>query len=79
MEATDYDDLSEGTNAEITYSIDKNVIDEKSGKPIFQINPRTGYIITSICCLDRETTPSYSIQIVAIDGDGLKGTKIKNE
>ncbi|KAK7083607.1 Cadherin [Halocaridina rubra] len=36
--------------------------------------PRPGEIRTAICCLDRERTPGYSIQVVAIDGGGLTGT-----
>ncbi|CAG0914580.1 unnamed protein product, partial [Notodromas monacha] len=75
MTATDYDDPNEGGNAKLTYSIDKNVIDdEKTGKPIFKIHPETGLITTNVCCLDREKTPEYSIQVVAEDGAGLKGT-----
>ena len=31
-------------------------------------------IKTAVCCLDREKTPDYSIQVVAMDGGGLKGT-----
>ncbi len=74
MTATDYDDPNEGGNAKLTYSIDKNVIDdEKTGKPIFKIHPETGLITTNVCCLDREKTPEYSIQVVAEDGAGLKG------
>lgn len=26
-----------------------------------------------MCCLDREQTPSYGVQVVATDGGGLKG------
>lgn len=74
MTATDYDDPNEGTNAKLTYSIEKNVIDEEQNRPIFEIEPETGVIKTAVCCLDREKTPDYSIQVVAIDGGGLKGT-----
>jgi len=74
MTATDYDDLEEGTNAKLKYSIEKNVIDENTGTPIFEIEEDTGVIKTAVCCLDRERTPDYSIQVVAIDGGGLKGT-----
>ena len=74
MTATDYDDLNEGTNAKLRYSIEKNVIDELTGTPIFEIEEETGVIKTAVCCLDREKTPDYSIQVVAMDGGGLKGT-----
>jgi hypothetical protein len=74
MKADDYDDIHEGTNARLVYSIEKNAIEEDSGAPIFEINPDTGVIKTSVCCLDREKTPDYSLQIVATDGGGLKGT-----
>nr|CAD7427266.1 unnamed protein product [Timema monikensis] len=74
MSATDYDDPSEGTNARIIYSIEKNVIEEDTGSPIFEIESDTGVIKTAVCCLDRERTPDYSIQVVAMDGGGLKGT-----
>ena len=73
MTATDYDDPNEGTNARLKYSIEKNVVNE-SGKPIFEIEEDTGVIKTAVCCLDREKTPEYSIQVVATDGGGLKGT-----
>ncbi|XP_044596396.1 neural-cadherin isoform X6 [Cotesia glomerata] len=74
MTAVDYDDPSEGTNAKLIYSIEKNVIEEETGSPIFEIEPDTGVIKTAVCCLDRERTPDYSIQIVAVDGGSLKGT-----
>nr|CAD7587463.1 unnamed protein product [Timema genevievae] len=74
MTAVDYDDPSEGTNARLIYSIEKNVIEEETGSPIFEIEPETGVIKTAVCCLDRERTPDYSIQVVAMDGGGLKGT-----
>nr|BAD91055.1 Af2-cadherin [Artemia franciscana] len=74
MTAVDYDDPNEGANAKLTYSIEKNVIDENTGTPIFEIEPETGVIKTAVCCLDREKTPDYAIQVVAMDGTGLKGT-----
>ncbi|MPC53780.1 Neural-cadherin [Portunus trituberculatus] len=40
--ATDLDDPEEGANAAVTYSVDKNVIDEQSGRPIFSIDSATG-------------------------------------
>ncbi|XP_076297147.1 neural-cadherin isoform X1 [Lasioglossum baleicum] len=74
MTAVDYDDPNESTNAKLVYSIEKNVIEEETGSPIFEIEPETGVIKTAVCCLDRERTPDYSIQVVAVDGGGLKGT-----
>ena len=71
--AWDADDDSEGTNARLTYSIEKNVIDERSGEAIFAVHPETGLVQTALCCLDRETTPEYHIQVVATDGGGQKG------
>ena len=76
MTAEDYDDANEGSNAKLTYSIEKNVIDENTATPIFEIEPDTGVIKTAVCCLDREKTPDYSIQVVAVDGGGLKGNYI---
>ena len=73
VEAYDADDATDSTNAKLTYSIQKNVIDERSGTAIFSIHPQTGEIRTKTCCLDRETTPEYNIQVVATDGGGLKG------
>ncbi|EAA14448.3 AGAP009722-PA [Anopheles gambiae str. PEST] len=67
INAKDYDDINEGTNA-------KNAIEEDTDLPIFDVNPDTGLITTAVCCLDREKTPDYSLQIVTIDGVGLKGT-----
>ncbi|KAK4290981.1 hypothetical protein Pmani_036157, partial [Petrolisthes manimaculis] len=72
--AWDADDASEGTNARLTYSIEKNVIHERTGEAIFTVDPQTGLVRTALCCLDRETTPEYQIQVVASDGGGLKGT-----
>ncbi|XP_047002770.1 neural-cadherin-like [Schistocerca americana] len=74
MTAVDTDDMQQGGNAKIRYSIEKNAIDDASGNSIFEINPTTGEIRTAICCLDRERTAYYSIQVVASDGGGLKGT-----
>ncbi|XP_063593784.1 putative neural-cadherin 2 [Penaeus indicus] len=74
VSATDYDDPLESTNAILTYAVEKNVIDELTGQPIFTIDPNTGRITTALCCLDREKTPTYAIQVVASDGGGLKGT-----
>ncbi|XP_045129934.1 putative neural-cadherin 2 isoform X2 [Portunus trituberculatus] len=74
MVATDPDDPREGNNARLVYSLEKNVIDESSGSPIFAIDSELGVITTALCCLDREKTQRYVIQVVATDGGGLKGT-----
>ncbi|XP_050723127.1 putative neural-cadherin 2 isoform X2 [Eriocheir sinensis] len=74
VEATDYDDPQEGDNAKVTFSLEKNAIDEASGRPIFAIDGELGVISTALCCLDREKTQRYVIQVVATDGGGLKGT-----
>lgn len=71
--ARDNDDHWEGNNAHLTYSLEKNVIDEASGRPIFTVDSDRGLITTALCCLDREKTPRYAIQVVATDGGGLKG------
>ena len=52
------------------------MVDENTGTPIFEIEEDTGVIKTAVCCLDREKTPDYSIQVVAMDGGGLKGMAI---
>ncbi|KAK8392665.1 hypothetical protein O3P69_014833 [Scylla paramamosain] len=73
VQATDHDDPNEGTNARLIYSLEKNVIDEATGRPIFTVDGKEGVISTSICCLDREKAQRYTIQVVATDGGGLKG------
>nr|XP_027218828.1 putative neural-cadherin 2 [Penaeus vannamei] len=74
VSAWDPDDVSEGMNAKFTYSIEKNVLHERSGEAIFAIHAETGLVRTALCCLDRESTPEYRIQVVATDGGALKGT-----
>ncbi|XP_066937059.1 putative neural-cadherin 2 [Macrobrachium rosenbergii] len=74
ISAWDADDSTEGLNGRVTYSIEKNVIDEETGRAIFNVDQETGVIRTALCCLDRETTPEYQVQVVATDGGGLKGT-----
>ncbi|KAK8371878.1 hypothetical protein O3P69_010115, partial [Scylla paramamosain] len=74
VSAWDADDASDGTNARLTYAIEKNVVDEGTGAAIFSMESATGLVRTARCCLDRETTPEYQIQVVASDGGGLKGT-----
>lgn len=74
--AVDYDDEAERNNAKLFYSIEKNVIEEDTGLPIFEVEKETGVIRTAVCCLDREKTPDYLIKIVAIDGGGLKGNSV---
>lgn len=73
VSAWDPDDVSEGMNAKFTYSIEKNVLHERSGEAIFAIHAETGLVRTALCCLDRESTPEYRIQVVATDGGALKG------
>ncbi|XP_015784984.1 neural-cadherin [Tetranychus urticae] len=73
MTATDYDDINEGQNAKLRYSIEQNQVNE-NGELIFNIDEDTGVISTAVCCLDRETNPEYTIKVVAIDGGHLKGT-----
>ncbi|XP_064116011.1 LOW QUALITY PROTEIN: putative neural-cadherin 2 [Macrobrachium nipponense] len=80
VSAWDADDATEGTNARITYAIEKNVIHDKTGEAIFSVDPSTpirAWLTTALCCLDRENdqrAPSNHIQVVAADGGGLKGT-----
>ncbi|KAK4300601.1 hypothetical protein Pmani_027211 [Petrolisthes manimaculis] len=74
--AWDADDAFEGTNAKVTYSILRNARHERTGEAIFSIHPHTGLIRTAVCCLDRETTTQYQIQVVATDGGGLQGTGV---
>lgn len=73
LAADDKDDPSEGGNAQVVYSVEKNVLDEQTGTPIFSVDPHSGLIRTTICCLDREKTAEYSLRVVATDGGGLKG------
>lgn len=73
VSASDNDDPREGHNARLIYSLEKNVIDEGSGRPIFAVDSRRGLITTALCCLDREKTQRYALQVVATDGGGLKG------
>lgn len=73
LSAEDNDDPLENGNAKIKYSIEKNAIEEGSGLPIFEIDSSSGEIRTLICCLDRERTSDYAIQVIATDGAGLKG------
>ena len=74
MKADDNDDPDEGLNAQLTYSLEKNVVDEKTGEAIFAIDYETGDIRTALCCLDREKTNQYALHVVATDGGGLKGS-----
>ena len=74
--ASDADDVTEGTNALVTYTIEKNVVDEASVRGIFSVDPHSVVVTTAVCCLDRETTPSYLILVTATDGGGLKGEYI---
>ena len=73
VSANDYDDPKEANNAKLTYSLEKNVIDEATGHAIFEVDSNSGEITTAVCCLDRENTNHYTLQVVATDGGGLKG------
>ena len=64
VEATDADDPDEPRNTKLFYSIR----DE-----LFTIEPETGIIRTTICCLDRELTPHLDLQVTATDPGGLRG------
>lgn len=79
MTAVDHDDPSEGSNAKLVYSIEKNVIEEETGLAIFTIESATGTIRTAVCCLDRERTPDYAVQVVATDGGGRKGSNMRSQ
>ncbi|XP_047737642.1 uncharacterized protein LOC108668249, partial [Hyalella azteca] len=72
--AHDADDPHEGDNARLSYSLLKNVIDERSRLPMFTVDRQTGALRTAVCCLDREHTSSYGLVIAATDGGGLQGT-----
>ncbi|XP_018016189.2 neural-cadherin-like [Hyalella azteca] len=74
MSAYDADDPHEGDNARLSYSLQKNVIDESSGLPMFTVDRQTGALRTAVCCLDREHTASYGLVLAATDGGGLQGT-----
>ena len=67
------EDLDEASNAKLVYSLQTNAISGEDGRPIFSIEPDNGVIRTNVCCLDRETTPDYRLQVVATDGGGLRG------
>ncbi|XP_050715995.1 protocadherin-16-like [Eriocheir sinensis] len=60
--ARDADDAEDGSNARLIYDIEKNVVVEASGAALFSVEPHTGLITTTRCCLDREETPEYRLQ-----------------
>lgn len=72
MQAIDYDDPQEGTNAKLRYAIEQNQVNE-NGELIFRIDEETGVIYTAIGSLDRETNPEYQLKITATDGGGNQG------
>ena len=74
--ASDPDDPLEGKNAHLVYSLQKNVIDESSGAPIFTVDKYSGNISTALCCLNREHTTHYMLQLAATDGGGLQGIAV---
>lgn len=71
VQAVDYDDPSEGTNAILTYSITKNAVE--GSNELFSMDPAKGTIRTKVGNLDRERTSSYVIEVVATDGGGRSG------
>ncbi|KAF2366973.1 EGF-like domain [Trinorchestia longiramus] len=77
--AHDHDDPKEAGNARLVYSLQKNVIDEASGRPIFTVNATSGEISTALCCLDREHTGRYGLLLAATDGGGLQGYFQRNK
>ncbi|KAF2355007.1 Cadherin, partial [Trinorchestia longiramus] len=76
--AYDADDPNEGSNARLAYSLQKNVIDESSGRPMFVVDRDTGTLRTAVCCLDREHTATFGLVLAATDGGGLQGTCLVN-
>ncbi|GAB6020929.1 hypothetical protein CHUAL_003573 [Chamberlinius hualienensis] len=72
MTAVDNDDPSEGTNAQLTYSILENV--QENGRDLFSIDPNTAKIKTNVGDLDRERKSEYVIKVLAKDGGGQIGT-----
>ncbi|KAK8729892.1 hypothetical protein OTU49_008376, partial [Cherax quadricarinatus] len=73
VSAWDADD-PDSRNAHLSYAIEKNVLDERTGESLFTVDSATGEVRTARCCLDRETTPRYTIQVVATDSHSLSGT-----
>ena len=71
--AEDHDDEHEGGNARLLYSLQKNSVEENTGRPVFSVNSVSGRIRTAICCLDRERASHYSLTVLATDGGGLQG------
>ncbi|CAG2116412.1 unnamed protein product, partial [Medioppia subpectinata] len=71
--AIDNDDPNQELNAKVLYSIEVNAID-KNGDNVFSIDGQTGVISTAVCCLDPKTSPKFTIEVMATDGGGLKGS-----
>lgn len=42
VRAVDLDDPEEGTHARLSFTLEKNVIDEETGRPLFAIGRETG-------------------------------------
>ncbi|KAF2359630.1 Cadherin [Trinorchestia longiramus] len=72
--AQDFDDENEGSNSKLIYSLQKNAVDEITGRAIFSVDVTTGSINTAMCCLDREHASHYGLTLVATDGGGLQGS-----
>ena len=60
----------------ITYSLQRNVVEEHTGQAIFSVDALTGAITTAVCCLDREHTGRYILLLAASDQGGLQGTSV---
>ncbi|KAF2350786.1 Cadherin [Trinorchestia longiramus] len=72
VSAHDQDDPEEGGNAQISYLLQENAIDETSGSPLFAVEENTGAILSLAPSLDREHTERFALVLVAKDGGGLK-------
>lgn len=69
--AIDYDNYYDDDDNQLEYFIEKNHYDQ-NGQQIFRIDSKSGWIITNVCCLDREQMANYTIIVSAIDPDGYK-------
>lgn len=72
MQAIDYDDPNEGSNAKLRYSIQQNRVNDQN-ELIFRIDEETGVIYTNQGDLDRETNPEYTLKITVSDGGSQTG------
>ncbi|KAA0183854.1 hypothetical protein HAZT_HAZT001475 [Hyalella azteca] len=72
--AHDADEPLEGPAPQLVYTLQKNVIEETSGRAIFTVERDSGKISTAVCCLDRERTGTYTLLLAATDAGGLQGS-----